>query len=248
MKKLSLWLLASVFVLSACNEDDVTIKIEKVASFENLITTPETDLIATEGEVISEWSSKTTYKDNQGLIEFDHYFSEWGFGGGMLCTNKTDITTPGYLNNSAITAGSKSGNVYITANGGEFSPAIIRNLQADSYEFKGAYITNTTYAYLAVKEGNDGYLNQTKFNAGDWFKLEAVGYTATGTEIGRVEMYLADYRNGKTEVLNTWKWFDWSAIARAAYIDFVLTSSDTGEYGMNTPAYFSMDDVTLIEK
>ena len=69
MKKLSLWLLASVFVLSACNEDDVTIKIEKVASFENLITTPETDLIAIEGEVMSDWSRKTTYNDNQGLNE-----------------------------------------------------------------------------------------------------------------------------------------------------------------------------------
>ena len=248
MKKLSLWLLASIFVLCACNDDNTTIKVEKVASFENLITQPETDLIATEGEVVDAYSSKTTFKDNQNLIEFDHYFSEWGFGGGMLCTNKTDLTTPGYINNSAITSGGKNGSVYLTANGSTFSPAILRNLQADTYEFKGAWITNSVYAYLAIKDGNDGYMNQTKFNDGDWFKIEAVGYTTSGTEIGRAEMYLADYRDGKTEIINTWKWFDWTVIARAAYIDFILTSSDTGEFGINTPAYFCLDGVTLIEK
>ena len=61
-------------------------------------------------------------------------------------------------------------------------------------------------------------------------------------------MYLADYRDGKTEVLNTWKWFDWTSIANAAYINFELSSTDIGEYGMNTPAYFCMDAITMIEK
>ena len=70
-----------------------------------------------------------------------------------------------------------------------------------------------------------------------------------GTEIGRVDFYLADYRNKKTEIVNTWQWFDWSPIANASYITFELSSTDNNPKGeMNTPAYFCLDGITLIEK
>ncbi len=248
MKKLSFLLLATLLIVCSCSENHDEVKLETVTSFTNLLSEPETEFVATEGTTVNEHSKLTTFGDNANMLKCDHYFSDWGFGGGVTCTNKTDITTPGYINISAITAKGKNSSVYLTVNSSEFSPAIIENLNPDKQAFKGAWITNAVYAYLAIKDGQDGYLNQTQFKAGDWFKLEAVGYSADKTEIGKVEMYLADYRDGKTEILNTWKWFDWSAIANAVYIDFKMTSTDNGEYGMNTPAYFCMDAITFVEK
>ena len=217
-------------------------------NFDALISAPESDYVPTSGEETESGSKKTYIRDSEQLVECDHYFADWGFGGGITCSNKSDKSTPGYTNNSAITAKAKEGSVYLTVNSSTFSPAIVTNLKADEFQFKGAWITNSTYAYLAVAEGNDGWGGAKKFDDGDWFKVEAVGYAANGTEIGRAEMYLADYRDGKTEVLNTWKWFDWTSIANAAYINFELSSTDIGEYGMNTPAYFCMDAITMIEK
>lgn len=249
MRKLSLlFLFVSVFALWSCNDDNETIKIETATSFEGLLSDPESEYTTTAGEQVDEYYKKTTFSDPKGLVEFDHYYASWGFGGGFTYTNKTDVTTPGSYNLSAITASGKSGSVYLTANSSVFTPAILTNMQADKYQFKGAWVTNSVFAYLAVKDGNDGWGGVTKFGAGDWFKLEAVGYAINGTEVGRSEIYLADYRDGKTEVLNTWKWFDWTSIANAAYIDFEMTSTDTGEWGMNTPAYFCIDAITMIEK
>ena len=85
------------------------------------------------------------------------------------------------------------------------------------------------------------------FDEGDWFKLTAVGHASDGTETGSVDFYLADFRDGKSTVVNTWEWFDWSALANAAYITFELESTDKGDYGMNTPSYFCLDGVTLQE-
>ena len=123
-------------------------------------------------------------------------------------------------------------------------------MRKDIYQFKGAWITNATYAYLAIKDGNDGSATPMvrKFENNDWFKLTAVGYDAQKNEIGRLDFYLADYRDGKTEIIKTWQWFDWTALADADYITFELSSTDNGKWGMNTPAYFCIDGVSLLEK
>ena len=149
---------------------------------------------------------------------------------------------------SAITGTGENGSVYLTANASSYTEARITNLQAGTYRFKGAWVTNTTYDYLAIKDGNDGGSGLVaKFEDGDWFMLTAVGYTDSGTEVGSVDFYLADFRDGKSEIVNTWEWFDWSELADAAYITFELSSTDTGDYGMNTPSYFCLDGVTLQE-
>ena len=152
MKKLSFLLLfATAFVLCSCNDDDKNIKIEKVTNFDALISAPESDYVPTSGEETESGSKKTYIRDSEQLVECDHYFADWGFGGGITCSNKSDKSTPGYTNNSAITAKAKEGSVYLTVNSSTFSPAIVTNLKADEFQFKGAWITNSTYAYLDRK-------------------------------------------------------------------------------------------------
>ena len=261
MKKLSLLLLVSVFAFCGCSDENDEVKggdddkKEAVISFEDLLTEENTTYVTDQGEVDTTnpyGIYKFRFKDSKSMAELNHYYWQGGsFGGGFTYTNTTDVQTPGYTNLSAITAKGKNGKVYLTAKTDKHTTAQITNLQTDKYNFKGAWITNCTYTYLAIKEGNDGYLNRPKFEANDWFKITATGYNEADKELGKVEFYLADYRNGKSEVVNTWKWFDWSSISNANYIKFELSSTDNDpdpEIGMYTPAYFCLDGITLIEK
>ena len=251
MKKLFLlpFLVFSVLLYTGCSDDDDDNndgKEDVVISFEGKLTAANTEFTTTDGEKIDEYYTKTSFKDPNNLTEFSHYYASWGLGGGFTYTNKTDITTPGSGNISAITGKSKNGTTYLTA--ALANPAQITMLKPTLYSVKGMWVTNTTYVYLAVKDGNDGYENKTKFEDGDWFKLTIVGYDAVDKKIDSVDFYLADYRNGKSDVIKDWTWVDLTAIADAETIKFELTSTDNGEWGMNTPAYFCLDGITLEER
>ena len=76
----------------------------------------------------------------------------------------------------------------------------------------------------------------------DKFILTITGYR--GDQItDKVDVYLAD----GMDILNTWKKVDLSDLGLVDRIGFTLSSTDNGEYGMNTPAYFCLDQLTVIE-
>lgn len=245
MKKISLlFLLAVTFAFAGCNNDDD--KNDYVVGFENRLTELESEFKTTEGTPVGEWGYyKSQFTDTYASLSFSHYYAELGFGGGFTYTNKTDVTTAGFSNISAITGKGKFGKVYLTGSIG--NPATITNMNPEQYAFKGTWITNTTYAYLAIKDGNDGFNGLNKFKNGDWFKLTAVGYSLDNQKIGSVDFYLADFRDGKTKIVNEWEWFDLGTLSTASYITFEMSSTDNGDYGMNTPTYFCLDGITLIE-
>ena len=255
MKKL-VWFWAALLCVSlwSCSEDENPAgeeqKEDVVISFEGELSEPNSSFLATEGEEDG-FYMKTAFSDPQNVVSFTHYFSDWGFGGGFTYTNGTDTATPGYANLSAITGTGKTGSVYLTANASSYTEARITNLQPGKYRFKGAWVTNTTYDYLAIKDGNDGgsglvtKFETGDFETGDWFKLTAIGHTSNETDT--IHFYLADFRDWKSTIVNTWEWFDWSELADADYITFEMSSSDIGDFGMNTPSYFCIDDITLQE-
>jgi hypothetical protein len=45
-------------------------------------------------------------------------------------------------------------------------------------------------------------------------------------------------------ILKEWEWLDLTSLGLVTSLNFALESSDVGEYGMNTPAYFCIDDFT----
>ncbi|KAA6330304.1 hypothetical protein EZS27_020973 [termite gut metagenome] len=259
MKKLYvLTLLSVLFAFYGCQKDDE--KEIVVINFEGLLNGANQEFITSNGVKINESDPYSSYRANfedpSHILQFDHYYynSDGGsFGGGFTYTNSTDNSTPGYLNISAFTAKGHSGDTYLTAYiDNRFALSQITNLQSGKYKFTGAWVTNSTYAYLAVKEGDDGggegSMIKGKFTAGDYFILTATGYDNNDTPIGEVSFYLADFRNGKSNVVNNWSWIDFTPLASAEYIKFEMFSTDTGTYGMNTPSYFCMDDITLTEK
>ncbi len=242
MKKLSLLLLLSTFIFCACSDDD---EVNVVAGFESQLSKTESEYTSTTGTKYDDTYFHSTFKDEQALLEFDHYYSSWGFGGGFIYTNKTDTKTPGYTNNSAITGTGKYGKVYLTSYVNSFAPSKIVNLNPDLYKFKGMWVTNSTYAYLSIKDGDS---MAKKFVAGDWFKLTITGYTSSKAEIGNIDFYLADFRDGKSININTWQWVDLSSLNNASYIEFSMSSTKNNTWGMLTPSYFCLDGITLAQK
>jgi hypothetical protein len=182
-----------------------------------------------------------------GAADFNHGWSStfnccWS---GFTYSNKSDTTTAGYLNDrSAITgdgvgAGQDNYAVGYTGNG----DAILSFGSAQTV--LGGYFTNVTYTYLAMVYGIDG--NETPFvkgpfEEGDFLMLTITGLGSGGESLGSLDFLLADGAN----VLDTWAWFDTSGLGEVHGLDFVLSSSDNGLFGMNTPAYFAVDSLSIV--
>ena len=101
----------------------------------------------------------------------------------------------------------------------------------------GCYLTNNAYAAASMEKGDDF---AKKFAEGDWFLLTITG-SVNDSITGKVEFYLADFRNGKNDIVKDWRYCDLSALGLVNKVSFALTSSDNGDFGMNTPAYFCLD-------
>lgn len=170
---------------------------------------------------------------------------------GFSYSNMTDSTTSGFGNQYAAKAGSGSNGSpqYAVAYGQEN----YINLTTSSFSssFIGFYITNSTYAYNSMRDG-DAFAKKfggASGNDPDWFKLEILGYwvnNGNATLSSTKEFYLADFRdtnNANDYIIKDWTWVNMQYF-QADSVVFRLSSSDTGQFGMNTPAYFCMDDLT----
>ena len=74
-----------------------------------------------------------------------------------------------------------------------------------------------------------------------------MGIDEQGESTGTVEFYLADYRDGKADAVSEWTWVDLTSLGpNVSRLEFQLESTDVGDFGMNTPAYFAIDNLTLV--
>ena len=119
-------------------------------------------------------------------------------------------------------------------------PCYITPLSKEAVVVPGFYITNSSYAYNSLT-GGDPFAK--KFGLGDWFKLTITGYDADDKVTGTKDYYLADLRDAeKAYIINDWRYVDLSGLGKVSKLGFELSSTDNGDYGMNTPAYFCFDN------
>ena len=170
-----------------------------------------------------------------------------GFGMGFTYSSLTDTVTPGYLNNAAYTGCGVNSNAYFTVNTGGGMYGIDPEISFEdgkAYVVKECYVTNSTYAYRAIKDRNDGGSNMVKeWTAEDSFTLTITGYNGE-TKTGQVEFKLADGFN----IVTTWEKVDLSSLGEVTTLQFVLSSTDNNDYGMVTPSYFCLDQLTVSDK
>lgn len=174
-----------------------------------------------------------------GGTSFDHTWSYDCCWGNFTYSNKQDTTTIGFTNDrSAITGtgvGTGQDNYAVS-----YSNASINFAGATHVE--SAFITNTTYAYLAVKNGEDGFGSvKGPFEAGDFFKLTINGLDQNENIISTFDFALAD----GSDVVDSWTLVDFSSLGTVYGLSFSYSSSDVGDYGINTPTYFAIDNIDI---
>lgn len=176
-----------------------------------------------------------------GGTSFEHNWNTtfnccWG---NFTYSNKQDTTTVGFTNDrSAITGtGVGSGQDNYGVSFGNASVSFNGATQVQS-----AYITNTTYSYLAMKNGDDGFGGvKGPFVAGDFFTLTISGLDQNDNIISAFDFSLADGSN----VLDSWALVDFSSLGTVYGLSFSYSSSDIGDFGINTPSYFAIDNIDI---
>lgn len=190
-----------------------------------------------------------------GIYFSNNYTQAGDYWNGFVYSNITDITTPGYANQYSAFAGS----------GADASEKYAICYPAGKVTFpqlgmpQTLKITNTTFAGISMRDGDAyakkfGSINNAQgqpdgTNGEDFFKLTINGLNFQDQITGSVDVYLADFRfadNSQDFILNTWQSVDLTSLGNVYGLSFDLQSTDIGDFGMNTPAYFALDDLDFI--
>ena len=189
---------------------------------------------------------------------FNNTFTD--FGGftawfGWSYSNTTDVTTQEFSNQYSA--------YHLPSGGGDGSSnygiAFAVNLGDAFIDLPDGTIpvsmrvTNSAFAALTILNGDPNGFSK-KFggvsgNDPDWFLLSVTGEDAQGSPAGSVDFYLADYRfanNSLDYVVDTWATIDLSSLIGASRLSIALSSSDTGMFGINTPAYVALDNLEVV--
>lgn len=221
----------------------IELSVEKplaIATFEDVtdITEPVDGhmSVSTEEDDDREFFTSGDYAFNSGCM---HDYNYWYWFGYASRTETKYEDLDDQWNN--IVGGGYNGSAnYGVAFAAAFNGPCYVDLLGEPAVVPGFYITNSSYAYTSITNG-DGYAK--KFEKGDWFKLTITGFDADNNETGSKEYYLADLRDEATAyIINDWRYVDLSGLGKVAKLGFELTSTDNGNYGMNTPAYFCFDN------
>ncbi len=214
-----------------------------IAGFDDLSLAPESYWNGS--DLSGGFTSGSAYFKNN----YDSTYSSWD---GFAYSNITDTASSGWTTQyNAITGAGKNGSANyaigfdsVAAGFGTERPMMTLD---SSRILEGLYVTNSNYAYYSMLRG-DAYAK--KFGGSDddkdWFLLTITGKDALGADTNSVKFYLADYRfedNSEDYIVKDWEYVDLSSLGLVRSLEFGLSSSDNGVWGMNTPAYFAMDTV-----
>ncbi len=226
----------TVLSFASCSDDNDgdDNEILSVIDFEN-VTIPDTGFV-----------NNLEYQEKGIRFSNNYTVSSYGaYWEGFSYSRLTDRTTPGLINQYSVYAsgGADQSQTFALAYDSYDSPTNFQFISDQSYKVKSVMVNNSTYAALSVKEGDS---NAKQFEEGDWFKVIFTGYNVAG-EVGKtVEFYLADYRDGKTYICNAWTKVDLQSLGSVNKVTITFDSSDKGEYGVNTPKYVCLDNLTYV--
>jgi hypothetical protein len=180
-------------------------------------------------------------------VVYDFDFDIWS--GQWALSSDTDSVTPNFTNlyGSRAGGGAEGSDVFMVGQ----SPFGAENLQftsATPISLQSVDITNSTYAYFVIKDGNQfsKAFGGPSGDDPDYFFIRWKGYLQ-GQLTDSVDIYLADYRfsdNSQDYILEDWTSFNLEALGAVDQVEVEFYSSDTGEFGINTPLFFNLDNLT----
>jgi len=187
---------------------------------------------------------------NNSYTSFGGGFFSWS---GFSLSRETDTTTAGFTNQFSAASGSGSGGSSQYAVGfGDASSTVPKITFAPGERPVSLQIVNTTYAALSMRDG-DAFAKKfggVSGNDPDFFKLTINGLDGADQPTGSLDFYLADFRfanNAQDYIVTAWTPVDLNTIgASTQALTFGFTSSDNGGSGINTPAYFAVDNINTV--
>ncbi len=197
------------------------------------------------GFVISDWNYKSNISGQTG---------DWWYSYLNQCSVYSG--TDGAKNGGY--GGSRNFSVmfgYVDSYNSSYATRPTLNFTSGSGVINGTYICLSSYAYGVIEYGNTfgsiGVATPLKdvANGNGYFTLLAYGFNGDApTNDGEpVEIDLARYINHLPVVapVTSWTYFDLSDLGTVTRIEFNLVGNDSGDYGLNTPAYVCMDNISV---
>ena len=190
------------------------------------------------------------------LLFENNYNKQWKSWTGWSISSMTDTVDATFNNQYSCISGGGMGKskTYIT---GYSSASILFPYVPEAHlgwtASRAAYfgINNATYPYKVMQEGN-GFAKKfggTSGNDKDFLVVNVVATMHSGEKSDTLSHYLADFRfddNSMDYIQKDWDFWDLSQIIvgqPVVRLDFWVEGSDTGQYGLNTPAYFCLDNL-----
>ena len=109
------------------------------------------------------------------------------------------------------------------------------------YDPQSVYINLNSYTFYSVLLG-DGYARA--FTNNDLLTVTIHGVAADETE-KTVDVAIASCSNGDLTTARGWKYVDLTPLGTVNELYFTITTTDTGDYGANTPQYFCLDKLCV---
>ncbi len=230
MKKSILFVAALAMTFAAC-QPNYDVEDKTVATFEEAAISPAAP------QSYLAFTTDTTALLASGNYELSQTVAYGGtYVTGAVVTNITDTTFKDYKDAyKSIAGGAKGGKNYVVWYEDGFSGNAIKLKEAATVA--GMYVCNNVYAYNSITKGDA--IAGDPFGDDDWFML-SIGGMLDGKMVNtQVDFYLAKGKN----VVTDWTYVDLSQLGKVDAIFFTLSGSKTGDWGLNTPTYFCIDNL-----
>lgn len=177
----------------------------------------------------------------------NNYNFDWLSWDNFSFSNWTNTTSQEYSNQWSVNTGEASsgtnfGLAYIPIdwNDSHYPTTPIDVEFTNPVKIESLQITNSTFTALTIENGDD-YC--TAFSDGDYYKIFIYG-VKNDVITDTVEVYLADFQNGNSYIASEWINVDLTSLDSITELRFDAYSTDIGDFGINTPLYFCLDDIS----
>jgi len=179
------------------------------------------------------WTDEATGLSSTLTASWGGYY---GFAeGGIAISNYVSAETKehaDYLHQLEVPASNGSQNFAVA-----FCPASLTLPAGTARQVISFDIAPTNYELGSVTYGLNGAASLAESG---FLTITVTGYNGT-QPTGTVDIDLA--RDGV--LLQTWKTVRLSSLGAVTRLDFTMSGSDMGDWGLNSPAYFAFDNVVL---
>lgn len=188
------------------------------------------------------WTSGSVSFANTYTYDATYLYKAWaGFAYSNVAVTGSAVFTNQYASQPG--GGFASAN-YAIAYQSSFPPFLPAITLPSPARVSGFMIGNTTYAYGSMQNG-DRFSAPLATGTG-FFSTTATGFLS-GTVTDSATFFLGKPLGGDqpAEILAGWQWFSLEPLGVVDRIEFSFAGSSQDDYGLTTPTYFAMDNLTI---